>query len=443
MAYEMHFDAPLGGKTAVPGDERLTLALMAFAMRPDAVLTIMNPSPAPSVGALREFLEANGAGFAEEPGGFTLTGSDWPSDAVIGPDVSDDVLHILLPGAVRSGNLRIAGSGGSRMPLVEHLISVLEPFGMDRDALRVDGGDIVIDRMDYVPPQTVVTARSDWDLEAIAAAAGAMQSEVTVSYPAAAVSHSLKLVSLAGGRWEAAADDREMLLNRRLAKATGDTPPVAAKLDWETPAPARAEVPGDTTIAAAVTAAALMLPKSKVTIGDVLWEQGRRGFWDAVRRMKGSVETKARSGGLFDAADVTVRHGSLAGIHLSPAQALTMRSELLLLGALASAAAGESVVNDAADAPGMGRERFMTLTRGLERLGCKVGNYTDGLVLEGGRQLRGAHLESGGDPQVALALAVAALSASGTMVIEDAGDDTWPVGSFRGILRNCAAGLSG
>ena len=443
MPVEVDFDAPLHGRVSVPGDERLTLSLMAFAMQPGAVLSIDNPSPAPSVAVFRDFLAAHGAGFEDNPAGFTIAGSGLPPEIIFGSDVPDEVLHILLPEAMQSGDVRVVDSGGSRLALIERLLKMLAPLGTGQGIVREGDGDIVIGRAAFNTPEAVVIARSDWEIEAIAAASGSLAAGISISYPAAVTSHSLKTIEMSGGRWETGADSRESKINRRLAKATGDIPPTVSRLIREIPSPGRVEVPGDTVIAAAVTAAALMLPKSRVTIERVLWEQGRRGFWDAARRMKGQIETKSRAGGAFESADLIVRHSELTGIQLSAAQSLAMRPELLLLGSLATAANGESVVTDTTDTPGMGRERFALLARALELLGCRVGNYTSGIVLEGGQILRGAHIDCGSDPAVALALHVAALNAAGETIIDGIDSDVWPTGVFRTILKHSAGALSG
>ena len=44
---------------------------------------------------------------------------------------------------------------------------------------------------------------------------------------------------------------------------------------------------------------------------------------------------------------------------------------------------------------------------------------TDGLVIDGGARLRGAHVSSGGDHRLAMALVIAGLVAQGETVVDD------------------------
>jgi 3-phosphoshikimate 1-carboxyvinyltransferase len=53
-------------------------------------------------------------------------------------------------------------------------------------------------------------------------------------------------------------------------------------------------------------------------------------------------------------------------------------------------------------------------------MGAAVEEFPDGLALEGGRPLQGAHVLSHGDHRIAMAFAIAALSAAGESEIEEA-----------------------
>jgi 3-phosphoshikimate 1-carboxyvinyltransferase len=56
----------------------------------------------------------------------------------------------------------------------------------------------------------------------------------------------------------------------------------------------------------------------------------------------------------------------------------------------------------------------------LRKLGAKVDELPDGMVIHGRAKLRGAEVESHGDHRVAMALAIAGLLAEGETVIGDA-----------------------
>ena len=132
---------------------------------------------------------------------------------------------------------------------------------------------------------------------------------------------------------------------------------------------------------------------------------------------------------------MSVRWSNLEGIHLTAGQANTMTTELMILGAVASSAHGETVISDVTDCPGVGRDAFARLARGLEMLGTRVGNYADGIVLEGGQEMHGDLVDSGGKSDVAIALALAGLNTSGTTTVLGFDDDSYPLDAFRLIVR--------
>ena len=64
-------------------------------------------------------------------------------------------------------------------------------------------------------------------------------------------------------------------------------------------------------------------------------------------------------------------------------------------------------------------DRIACMTRELSKMGADVEELPDGMVIRG-RQLHGAEVESYGDHRIAMALAIAGLTAEGETVIRDA-----------------------
>ena len=185
------------------------------------------------------------------------------------------------------------------------------------------------------------------------------------------------------------------------------------------------------------------MQKSDVTIEGVIWEQGRRGFFDVLRRMKVPVEWESNGEGYsFDAADIRVRWGKSEGIHLTSDQSHTMSSELLVLGSVATSASGKTVISDDCKSPGFSRDSFTLFARGLEKLGAHTGDFSEGIIIHGDKELRGDVIDSGGKSEVALALAVAALNASGTTTISGFEGTDYPVGEFMQIVKNLVSEIT-
>ncbi|MFM8657463.1 MAG: 3-phosphoshikimate 1-carboxyvinyltransferase, partial [Chthoniobacterales bacterium] len=76
-----------------------------------------------------------------------------------------------------------------------------------------------------------------------------------------------------------------------------------------------------------------------------------------------------------------------------------------------------TVISDATELRVKESDRLAVVARHLQAMGAGVIEKPDGLVIQGGKPLHGARLESHGDHRVAMAFAIAGLFASGETVM--------------------------
>jgi 3-phosphoshikimate 1-carboxyvinyltransferase len=284
----------------------------------------------------------------------------------------------------------------------------------------------------------MISVSSAWTFEAICAAALAVRMPLTLSYPPQTVSHSLKLLTLLG--YHSTMPDNMSVMDteiaRRLAKVSGLPPLKIQRLEWTHSVKQTIDIPGDTTLAAAIAGAGSIVQGSDVTLKDVLWEHGRRGFFEALHRMKGMIKyEQTYKKNSFDSAHITIGWSNLEGIHVTSDQALTFMTELLILGVVAASAHGETVISDGKEGLKHGRYGFSTLAKGLKMLGSYVGDFSDGIVINGGHKMRGDLVDSGGRADIALALAVTGMNAAGTTTVFGFDGNAYPVREFIQIVK--------
>ena len=438
MQFTVSSPGPLKGRLKVPGDIRLTLALMSLGMHMEETLSIIYPSATPEVAGFGKFLERYGAVITRFEDGFNISGKRFSGDVVVDDSVFDSILHSIVAGAVfTSQSVRIVGGAAARSRIVKPLINHLMSLGVSSKSVATDGDDFVITEAEFSPCGTI-EVESQWAFEAVIAASLAARSQVVISYSPEVRPLSEKVMAALGFMSEPVKKNRSQQaeLERRIAKASGEKPREIRRLLWTEKPAVSFEIPGDVTLAAAVAGCAVVTQRSDVTLEGVLWDRERRGFFEALRRMKAQIEPgSGKSGQIFDTADIQVRWSKIDGVHFLPGQAHTMAHELLVLAAVAASAPDETVVSDIPDVPVAGREAFKLLARGLEKLGVQVGDYTEGIVLRGGTELQGDELDSGGRPDVACALAVARMSASGISTIRGCNSDAYPVGEFLDLIQ--------
>ena len=186
-------------------------------------------------------------------------------------------------------------------------------------------------------------------------------------------------------------------------------------------APLDTTVPGDISSAAFILAAGLLAPKSHVTVTGVGVNPTRTGILDILQMMGADIRlNNPREEAGEPVADLVVQHSELRGVEIGGDLIVRAIDELPVLAVLATQAHGRTVVRDAVELRVKETDRIATVAAELRKLGAHVEEHPDGFAIEGPVELRSAPVWSHGDHRLAMALAVAALVASGPVLVEDA-----------------------
>ncbi|MCB7321297.1 3-phosphoshikimate 1-carboxyvinyltransferase [Lacrimispora sp. 210928-DFI.3.58] len=180
-------------------------------------------------------------------------------------------------------------------------------------------------------------------------------------------------------------------------------------------------VPGDISSAAYFIAAGLMIPGSEILIKNVGINPTRDGILHVCRQMGADIQLlhgKQDEG--EPTADILVRHSSLHGTEIRGAIIPTLIDELPMLAAMAAMAEGETVIRDAAELKVKESNRIAVMVENLTAMGADVRETEDGMVIQGGKPLHGAAVDSHKDHRIAMTFAVTALCADGITDIKDA-----------------------
>ena len=193
-------------------------------------------------------------------------------------------------------------------------------------------------------------------------------------------------------------------------------------------------VPGDPSSAAFPMVAALLVPGSRVTIGNVGLNATRAGLIDLLREMGGSIEiVNAREVGGEPVGDLIVSASALTGVEPDPARAPSMIDEYPVAFIAAALAQGRSIFRGLEELRVKESDRITTMAKGLRAIGVTVEELEDGIIIEGSG---GAPLPGGGpiatklDHRIAMSMAVAGLVTRDGVEV----DDTSPIAtSFPGF----------
>ncbi|HEX8069582.1 MAG TPA: 3-phosphoshikimate 1-carboxyvinyltransferase [Pyrinomonadaceae bacterium] len=176
-------------------------------------------------------------------------------------------------------------------------------------------------------------------------------------------------------------------------------------------------VPGDLSAAAFFLVAAALLPGSDLTLRGVGLNPTRTQIVETLRALGADIEVEAlRAEANEPAGDVRVRGGlaPTGGARVLRGPVLAgLIDELPILCVLGTRLDGGLTIRDARELRVKETDRISAMVSNLRAMGAEVEEYEDGLALAGPARLRGARLEAHGDHRIAMACAVAALTAAG------------------------------
>ncbi len=170
-------------------------------------------------------------------------------------------------------------------------------------------------------------------------------------------------------------------------------------------------VEGDYSGAAFILAAAA-ITDSDVTVKNLYRDskQGDKYFLEILQRMGADVK--------ISRDNITVRGGQpLRGVDVDLSQTPDI---LPVMAVICASANGRSIIRNVEHARIKECDRISAMAQGLRKMGVKLEEKQDGLVIEGPARLRGADICGFGDHRIVMALSVAGLKADGPTRITDA-----------------------
>ena len=180
-------------------------------------------------------------------------------------------------------------------------------------------------------------------------------------------------------------------------------------------------VPGDISSAAPWLVAGLVHPNAKITVRAVGINPTRTGILDVLREMDANmtISNEQEVGG-EPIADITVESSDLRSVEVGGAIIPRLIDELPVLTVAALHANGVSRFRDAAELRVKESDRIAATSEELGKMGARIEEMPDGMIIYGGERTEGAVVRSHGDHRIAMTVAIAAVAARGETVIEGA-----------------------
>lgn len=181
------------------------------------------------------------------------------------------------------------------------------------------------------------------------------------------------------------------------------------------------EVPGDISSAAFLLTAGSIVTGSELLLPRVGINQTRSGILDVLRMMGADITLNNQQTVAGEPiADIMVRSSELRAVEIGGEMIPRLIDELPVLAVAMTAARGTSIVRDAAELRVKETDRIAVICSELGRMGAAIEATADGFIVQGQKSpLHGAAVDSHGDHRIAMSLAIAAVLADGTTVINN------------------------
>ena len=179
------------------------------------------------------------------------------------------------------------------------------------------------------------------------------------------------------------------------------------------------DIPCDISSAAFFLVGACIAPDSELLLEQVGINPTRTGVIQILALMGADItlENQRETGG-EPIADIRVKSSRLKGIQIPEELVPLAIDEFPALFVAAACAQGETVLTGAEELRVKESDRIQVMADGLQILGVDAKPTPDGMIIQGG-ELQGGQVASQGDHRIAMAFAMAALRASGEIIIDE------------------------
>lgn len=176
----------------------------------------------------------------------------------------------------------------------------------------------------------------------------------------------------------------------------------------------KVNVPGDISSAAYFIVAGLIVPGSEILIKNVGINPTRAGIIDVVKDMGGDITLLNRR---FltgeETADILVKSSDLKGTEIGGKIIPALIDEIPVIAVLACFADGRTVIKDAHELKVKESNRIDVMVKNLSLMGADITATDDGMIINGGKPLHGAVIDSSYDHRIAMSFTIAGLNSDG------------------------------
>ena len=172
-------------------------------------------------------------------------------------------------------------------------------------------------------------------------------------------------------------------------------------------------VPGDISSAAYFMVAGLITEGSEILVKNVGINPTRDGLIEVIKEMGGDIELLNFKDEMEPCADILVKSSNLKGITIGGGLIPRLIDEIPIIAVMACFAEGTTIIKDAQELKVKESNRIEVIVENLQRMGADITPTDDGMIINGGKPLKGTVLGSRHDHRIAMSFAIAGLASEG------------------------------
>ena len=185
--------------------------------------------------------------------------------------------------------------------------------------------------------------------------------------------------------------------------------------------PQNISVPADPSTAAFFIGAAVLIPRSKLLITNLLLNETRIGFLRALEKMGCSFNYRnIRNESGEKIGDLEVRYHKLFGIEINKSDIPSVIDEIPILALIASQAEGTTIVSGAEELRVKESDRLEAICRNLKAIGINVIEKPDGFIIKGGSKIQSGDVQTFDDHRIAMTFHIASVISDKEIKLDNA-----------------------
>lgn len=179
------------------------------------------------------------------------------------------------------------------------------------------------------------------------------------------------------------------------------------------------DIPGDFSSAAFLIAAGLLVENSNIIISDVGLNPTRIGMLEILEKVGAKIK-------VFDTLEKSKEPIGNLQVEFSEINSFEVEGDIVpklideipIMAIIATQAKGKSVFRDVEELKVKESDRIKAIVNGINKMGGKAEETSDGFVVYGPTKLHGAEIETFYDHRIAMAFTIAGLIAEGETIVE-------------------------